>query len=296
MKNFIPKFLLVTMVLFIFTTVSEPISSYASDPDSLDFEEHFFDQESDLEDMTINEFEGLSDRELEELGVNTDEDFSEFNEEILNNDFDVEEAVDNLDLAKLEGEEKENLLKVIEETAAISGTEEVELLEEALLNFFDSDSDVFNDIEAAQEELEENYIAKLESEENPILAKSVQFIFGSEKAYAKKKKKGKIAVGMYLTGSVINVAIGGVVGGGIAAVKTYVKKKGKKAASATLSRVATAQAKKLKIKSVRGVAIATVIGGAISVALDYANVGLQIAKQIDKRDWYPGNEWIDITK
>ncbi|MDM5209980.1 hypothetical protein QUF94_00670 [Peribacillus sp. NJ4] len=53
--------------------------------------------------------------------------------------------------------EKKEFIKTIEEAAAISGTEEVELLEEALMGIFDGNSETFNDLKAAQEQLEENY-------------------------------------------------------------------------------------------------------------------------------------------
>lgn len=60
--------------------------------------------------------------------------------------------------------------------------------------------------------------------------------------------------------------------------------------------MATAQAKKLKIKTIRGVAIATIIGVAIDFALNYSNLGSIIENVIDSKDWYKKNGWIDITK
>lgn len=183
---------------------------------------------------------------------------------------------------------------MVEETAVLSGTEEVELLEEALIGHFDGDSETFNDLEATQEQLEEKYLEKLESEEIALLSKGQKILFGSNEAYA--AKKGKVRVGVYVAGAIFNLAIGGVVGGGVSALKSYIKKKGKKKAQEAISRVATAQAKKLKIKTVRGVAIATVIGGAVGVALNYGDPGVAIAKYIDSRDWYKNNGWIDITK
>ncbi|API93522.1 MULTISPECIES: hypothetical protein [unclassified Virgibacillus] len=238
----------------------------------------------------------MSEDELKEFGINMDEDADTFNPEILDEDFDCEAAVNDLDIAKMDGEEKNEFLQVIEEVAATSDTEEVELLEEALIDIFNSDSETFNDLEATQESLEEAYVEKLESEEIALLSRTKKLIFGSNKVYAAKKKKGKIRVGVNLAGAVFNVAISGVVGGGVSALKSYIKKKGKKVVAKNLSRVATAQAKKLKIKSVRGVAIVTVISSAIYVALDYLNVGVALARGIDSKDWYRNNGWIDITK
>lgn len=114
-------------------------------------------------------------------------------------------------------------------------------------------------------------------------------VFCSSKLYASNKKKGKIRVGVYVAGAVFNAAIWGVVGGGVSAIKSYIKKKGKKVVTQT-------QAKKLKFKQVRGVAIATVVGVAVRFSLDYADVGVAIAKFIDSKDWYRKNGWIDITK
>lgn len=292
MKNFAVKFLLVTMAILIFSTVIDPMLSYAND-ETFNFEEEFFNT-SELEELTLKDYEELTDDELNELGYNTDEEFAEFNEEILNDDFDIEAAVDNLDIATMENEERETFLKLIEETAKTSGTDEIELLEQTFIDFFNSESEVFNDVEAAQDQLIDNYVAKIESNENYLVGLSKK-LFGVETAQA-KKKKGKIAVGQYLTGHLINLAIGGVVGGGTSAVKAYIKKKGKKKAAEGLSRVATAQAKKMGIEKIRNQRVGVIVTVAVDLALEYADIGQQISKQIEKRDWYPGNEWIDITK
>ncbi len=34
----------------------------------------------------------------------------------------------------------------------------------------------------------------------------------------------------------------------------------------------------------------------LGFALDYADIGVAIAKFIDSKDWYRKNGWIDITK
>lgn len=297
MKKFFPSILLFSAIVFLVSTITEPLLVRGDALTSFDdFEEEFFNDELPLEDLTFDDLEKMSEDELEEFGINTDEDAEKFNTEILDEDFDFEAAVNDLDIAKMDKEERDEFQQVIEEVAATSGSEEVELLEEALIDIFDSDSETFNDLEATQENLEEAYVEKLESEEIAFLSKTKKLIFGSNKVYAAKKKKGKIRVGVNLAGSVINVAIIGVVGGGVSALKSYIKKKGKKVVAKNLSRVATAQAKKIKIKSVRGVAIATVISSAIYVALDYLDVGVALARVIDSKDWYRNNGWIDITK
>ena len=295
--NFGSKIIIFTVSILLFSTVGQPYISFANTSNSFeDINESLFSSESSLETFTFEDFDKLSQKELEDLGVVVDNGFDEFNEEILHADFDVEEAVERLDISTMAEEEKLNFLLIIKEAAALSGTEEVELLEEALIGFFDGDSETFNDIESAQVQLIESYIEKEESEEIALISNVKKMLFGSDKVYANGKDRGTVRVGMYFAGSIFNVIITGVVGGGVSAVKNYIKKKGKKAAAETLSRVATAAAQKMGIKSARGVAIASVIGSAIYVALDYADVGLTISKLINSVDWYPKNEYIDITK
>ncbi len=244
MKRCIPKILLFSAIIFLVSTITEPLLVKGNALTSFDdFEAEFFNDELPLEDLTFDDLEKMSEDELKEFGINMDEDADTFNPEILDEDFDFEAAVNDLDIAKMDGEEKDEFLQVIEEVAATSDTEEVELLEEALIDIFNSDSETFNDLEATQKSLEEAYVEKLESEEIALLSRTKKLIFGSNKVYAAKKKKGKIRVGVNLAGAVFNVAISGVVGGGVSALKSYIKKKGKKVVANNLSRVATAQAK-----------------------------------------------------
>ncbi|MEC1157574.1 hypothetical protein [Cytobacillus horneckiae] len=298
MKNIIPKLLLLTALVLVFSTVSEPLLSYADTDRTETFEDGFFSDTGTLENLTFEDLDKLSDNELEDLGIYIGSDAEEFNEEILDDDFDFEGAVEKLDISKMGEDEKDKFMVLVKETVAISGTEEVELLEEALLGLFDSASETFNNLEATQTQLEEKYIEKLVTEDNSIVSKVQTVLFGAEAVYAakKKKKKGKIAVGVNVAGVAFNLAISGVVGGGVSAVKAYIKKKGQKKAVEGLSRVATAQAKKLKINSIRGVAIATVMHTAIQFALSYSDVGGGVARFIDGRDWYKNNGWIDVTK
>ncbi|MFP7392280.1 hypothetical protein SFC57_01750 [Niallia circulans] len=288
------KLLLFVATVFFFSTVTEPISSLADSPPTQNFEEEFFNDKGNLEDLTYKELDKLSDSELKDLGVYTGEDAEEFTEEILDGNFDFEAAVEDLDISKMDYAEKDKFLKIVKETATISGTDEVELLEEALMNLFDGSSETFNDLEATQQELEEKYEEQLNTDDDTLFSK-VENFFAADKAYA-AKKKGKIAVGVNLAAAAFNVVIFGVVGGTVFGVKNYIKKKGAKKAKETLSRVATAQAKKLKIKTIRGVSIATIIGVAIDFALNYYNPGSIIANIIDSKDWYKKNGWIDITK
>ncbi|WP_051314610.1 hypothetical protein [Alteribacter aurantiacus] len=295
-KRFTSKIILFTVFVLLFSSIGSSFSTFANSNSQVNFEDDFFEDQSSLEHLLFEDLEELGVDELKELGVAVHPEAEDFNEDILAEDFDVEDAVYDLDISKMDEEEREEFLQIIEEAAAISGTTETELLEEALISIFDSESETFNDLEATQEVLEEKYVEKIESEELALISFSKILFLGSDKVYASNKNKGKVRVGVYLAGSVFNVAIGGIVGGGVSAVKSYIKKKGKKAAADTLSRVVTAQAKKLKIQTVRGVAIASVVGTAVYVTLDYADIGVAVAKFIDSKDWYRNNGWIDITQ
>ncbi|AMM98725.1 hypothetical protein P5485_016180 [Bacillus pumilus] len=43
-----------------------------------------------------------------------------------------------------------------------------------------------------------------------------------------------------------------------------------------------------------GAVFNAVIGFAVAIALNYLDIGTQIAKQLDKRDKRPNNGWVDI--
>ncbi|WP_368504288.1 hypothetical protein AB3N04_19915 [Alkalihalophilus sp. As8PL] len=294
-KSLVSKVIVFTVSIFLFTVVGQPYFTAASTPNSYeDYYEDFFDGDSTWENLKFEDLDLLSLNELEDLGLNVEDGYDEINEEIFNDGFDFEAAVEELDIAKMDEEEEEEFLEIINEVAALSSTEEEELLVEALTGFFDSNSEVYNDLEATETQMIEDYIEKIESEENNFISSINKTLFGEE-AYA-AKKKGKIAIGVNLLGSIFNVAFAGLVGGGASAVKNLIKKKGKKVVAQQLSRVATAQAKKAGIKTVKGVAIATVIANVVYTALDYADVGGALAKLIDRVDWYPRNGWVDVTK
>jgi len=40
--------------------------------------------------------------------------------------------------------------------------------------------------------------------------------------------------------------------------------------------------------------LATAIGAAVAIAMDYLDIGGKIAKELDKSDSKPNNEWINI--
>jgi len=286
------------MVVFVFTfsTVGEHFFVKANT--NTEVQDQIFNDSSEVTALTVKEYEEATTKELNELDLDNNLlDSNEFNEEILDPNYDIEEAVEDVDVATMNSEEKKEFVKLVKETVQLSGTDAPELLEEALVNVYDSRSDTFNDLEAAQTELENKYEEQVSNDET-AMASLIKNTFSSNSAEA--AKKGTIRIGANFAGSLFNVAIGLAVGGGVAAgtaaVRAYIVKKGKKAAAKTLSRVATAKAKQMGIYSVRTVKIGTAIAVAVDVALDYMNVGAAIANYLDDHDWYKNNGWIDITK
>ncbi|MFD2130998.1 hypothetical protein ACFSKI_07090 [Pseudogracilibacillus auburnensis] len=295
MKRIIPRILLTSAFVLMFTSITEPLLSLASTPISHEveqegFEEVFFDDEiSDvIEELTLEEFEKMTDEELEELGFITE--LNTFNEDVLADDFDFEAAIDNMDLSKMSPKEEEFALLVIEQEANLSGAEDPELMEDALIDFYDGDSENYNDLDAVEEELIENYIEKIESEEVAWLSKAKNIIFGSDKVYAAKKKKAKYALGRKFVGAIINTAIAIGLGGGTYAVVQLIKKKGKKAAAQAITRLAEHRIKRLSKRNQR---IVGSLGHAVNFAIAYSDIGNAITRYIDSRDKYPNNGWLD---
>ncbi|SPN76211.1 conserved hypothetical protein [Brochothrix thermosphacta] len=80
-------------------------------------------------------------------------------------------------------------------------------------------------------------------------------------------------------GSILNVAIGLAVGGGVGAISGYIRSKGKKEAARVFNRTV-----KSRLIAWGAPTLAWAAGVSVTFALDYSNVGGMIAKQIDKRD------------
>lgn len=86
-------------------------------------------------------------------GISTDVKLSE---EVLSEDFDLEEAVANMpSIQEMTVEEKQLFDEIVEEQVLLQGLDEEakKVYEEALVNFFDETSDTYQNLELAQEEL-----------------------------------------------------------------------------------------------------------------------------------------------
>ncbi|MGP7816780.1 hypothetical protein [Niallia sp. 01092] len=222
-------------------------------------------------------------------GITTD---VELDKEVLSKDFDLAEAVENVSIQEMNKEEKKQFNNVVEEQVTLLGLEgeEKEAYQDALISFFDENSDTYNNLGSAQEELE----TELEEIPGDNSTNQVSFLndaltqtVGVNTASA--SIKGDIKIGVNFAGSVLNVAIGVAVGGGVGAIQSFIINKGKKEAQRIFTKTVTS-----RLKAWGADKLAWAVGAAVAIALDYTDVGTMIAKQIDKRDKKPNNGWINI--
>lgn len=223
-------------------------------------------------------------------GISTD---VELDENVLSEDFDLEEAVENMpSVDEMTKEEQELFDSIVKEQVSLAGLEneeEEKLFAEAMVNFFDESSDTYNDLNSAQTELEEELkevdVLAYNNEEVKVSAKDVlNTTFGVETAHAIQVK-----VGVKFAGAVFNGAIGFAVGGGVGAIQSFILKKGKKEAQKLFTRTVVS-----RLKAWGAPKLALTVGACVTVALNYLDVGTTIAKEIDKRDKRPKNGWIDL--
>lgn len=116
--------------------------------------------------------------------------------------------------------------------------------------------------------------------------------FGVKEVEAAKKKKSsgiKVGVSVRFAGAVFNAVIGFAVGGGVGVIQSFIIKKGKAEAKRIFTKTVSSRLKAWGAKK-----LAVSIGVAVAIALNYLDIGTQIAKQLDKRDKHPNNGWVDI--
>jgi len=107
--------------------------------------------------------------------------------------------------------------QIVEEQVKMSNLDEEEeaILAETLTDFFDESSETYNDIEAAQEELEREIItSSLNGETNDT--NLLQSGLG-----AKEVNAFSIRLGRNFVGHALNIAIGFAVGGGVGAIQAF---------------------------------------------------------------------------
>lgn len=223
-------------------------------------------------------------------GITVDVDL---NEEVLAEDFDLEEEVANMPtIDEMTPEQKVLFEEIVTEQVALAGIEETEIFEQAITDFFDDGSATYNDLNNGQAELEEAIeeaiVVETENEVS-MMKKGFNGILGVTEAQAAITVKGKVKVGVKFAGAVFNTAIGFAVGGGVGAIQAFIIKKGKEEAQKLFTRTVTSRLKAWGAKK-----LAISVGVCVTVALNYLDIGTQIAKQLDKRDKVPNNGWVNI--
>lgn len=195
------------------------------------------------------------------------------NEDVLTENFNLEEKVANMPSVHEMNEEERALFdQLVEEEASRYGGKNKELYKNLLTNFFDQSSEHAHDFMYAQFVLNNAENNNLKNQEGLIGTQAVE-----------------VKVGVNFAGSVFNVAIGVAVGGGVGAIQAFIISKGKKEAERLFTRTVVSQ-----LKAWGADKLAYSVSAAVAIALDYSDIGLQIAKQLDSIDKRPNDGWIDI--
>ncbi|ATF27092.1 hypothetical protein [Brochothrix thermosphacta] len=229
----------------------------------------------------------LSEEESEKIASELIENSDlEINDEALENDFDLEGAVADIpSINEMTTEEKELFDSIVNEQLQIMGVDDTELEEvykDNLEGFFDENSETYQDIQASQAKIDED-LSDLEETHLSVLDKTANFITGDKKVQAFRLMSTRWA------GTIINTALSLAVGGGVGAIASYIRSKGKKEAARLFSRTV-----KSRLIAWGAPKLAYTAGVAVTVALNYSDIGGMIAKQIDKRDKKKNNGYIDI--
>ncbi|MEH7802621.1 hypothetical protein V7274_18790 [Bacillus pumilus] len=133
MNLFFKRVSILTVIIF---TISSTLTSFA---------------ESDIEEQPV--LEGVLVGETVE-GINSND--VKLSREVLSEEFDLEEEVRNMpSIDEMTKDERKLFDKIVEEQTELSNVTEKEIFRKELTNFFDKESDTYNDLSAAQEELVE---------------------------------------------------------------------------------------------------------------------------------------------
>lgn len=221
-------------------------------------------------------------------------------EEVLSDEFDLERAVANApSLQKMDNEEKGIFYNIIDEQvelAGITNPDEREIYRNALIKFFDEETSSFNNLKELQIDLEKSIIENIENKETTsselmaFLENVTVSTIGIKSVHALSNPfKGKIRISVKAAGAVFNTAIGIAVGGGVGAIQAYIIKKGKDEAKRLFTRTIVS-----RLKAWGAPKLALIVGVCVTTALNYLDIGTNIASQIDKRDSNRNNGYVDI--
>ncbi|MDM5321474.1 hypothetical protein RGT17_07490 [Bacillus altitudinis] len=135
MNVFFKRVSILTVIIFTISSLST-LTSFA---------------ESDNEEQPV--LEGVLVGETVE-GINSND--VKLSREVLSEEFDLEEEVRNMpSIDEMTKDERQLFDKIVEEQTELANVSEKEIFKKELTNFFDKESDTYNDLSAAQEELVE---------------------------------------------------------------------------------------------------------------------------------------------
>ncbi len=194
------------------------------------------------------------------------------NDRIDFTDFDLEKEIDSLpSVHEMTVEEKKLFDKLVNEEVGKHGQANPELYKQVLTDFFDESSGHAGDLNYAANVLENKTLIN-----NDISTMGWDWI-------------PDIKIGTNLAGSILNVAIGVAVGGGVGAIQGFIVAKGKKEAQRIFTKTVTS-----KLTEWGAPKLAIFVGAAVAIALDYSDIGAKIAEYLDSKDSKPNNGWIEI--
>ncbi|MFK4899328.1 hypothetical protein [Lactococcus petauri] len=171
----------------------------------------------------------------------------------------------------------EQLAQEEAEKADLPTTEDTEAYKQTLLDLFDSNSSIYQDIAGATdqviEEINDNHASPLDK----ITGKKVL-----------AAKHGTISV--KFAGSTFNLIISLMAGGGASvAIRTLVRRYGVAKATTMVTRKIAQQVTMWGLKQVTG--LSAIVGFVVKTAVD---PGTYIARQIDARDKIKNNGWLEL--
>lgn len=190
---------------------------------------------------------------------------------------DSNQEIDIQDMNSQELESFEKLVQQEAENVELPTAEDTEVYKQTLLDLYDSNSSVYQDISAATDQA----IDEINDNHESLLDK----IDGEEVLAA---SHGTISV--KLAGSAFNIMIGAMAGGGASfAIRTLARKYGVAQATNMVTRKIAQKMTIWGLKQVSGLSLA--VGTVIKNALD---PGAYIARFIDSKDKIRNNGWFEL--
>lgn len=195
------------------------------------------------------------------------------NEKEIINEYDDNEIIDVNNMTVEQKEVFENMIIQAVAEMDLPTSEDEESTTNEIMDFFNSDTESYGDLE----ETTENIIEEIDSNHETVFDRFYDGISGEEVIAASK------IVSVKVLGTILNVAIAFVTGG---AISWFIRKYGW---SVLVSQIGSRVSASFQIKRYQVLA-----KGLSKSAVAIANPGLTIAKLIDKNDKNINNGWIDF--